>query len=246
MIKKIIFFFVFATTVFSVDNLVAQKQDTLYVQNMIEVEENIAKNFEKYLLTEFKLPTIDNLINDNYLGSNFSVLNKMGDNVDFKSSKNLQIKYAISKNEYRKKKNISLNIENYIVQLYDRDLYRDYTSVYTATNNLDSYVEFKLKSQEAKTILKILNSGSTIEKTCTDSLKNKYCNYDKKSIRWYNSASNWIEYSKKDFEDGSVTIVSISMIDDEKLKNLKVGSYIYVQNSARYIKLINNKILKVD
>lgn len=35
---------------------------------MIEVEENIAKMFEKYLLTEFKIPTLDNLKIDDYLG----------------------------------------------------------------------------------------------------------------------------------------------------------------------------------
>lgn len=244
MIKIVQFLFIFIISAFATDNLTAQKQDTLYVQNMIEIEENIAKNFEKYILTEFKFPTIDDLISDDYLGSNFSILNRMGENIDFKSTSNLQLKYAITKAEYRKKKSSS-DIENYIIQLYDRDLYRENTSVYFS-DIADSYIEFKLKSAEAKTIFLILSSGSNIAKTCVDFLKNTYCNNNKNSIRWYNSASNWIEYNKKDFEDGSVTIVNSSVINDEKLINLKVGSYIYIQNNSRYIKLVNNKILKVD
>jgi len=245
MIKYMVVLFLFFTLSFCEDNLAAQKQNVLYIQNMIEIEENIAKNFEKYLLTEFSIPTINDLINDNYLGSNFSILNKIGENIDFKNSLNLQIKYAISNNYVKKRANSEE--ENYLVQLYNRDLYRDYTTVFYDSSTLEnSFVEFKLKSEEAKTIFSILKNGNVIEKSCSDSLKNRYCNNDENSIRWYNSASNWIEYDKKDFENGNVTVVGISVINDEKLNNLKVGAYIFVQNSSRYIKLIDNKILKVD
>jgi hypothetical protein len=220
----------FAVDTLTVDNLSAQKQDTLYVQNMIEIEENMEK-----------------LISDDYLGSNFSVINKMGENIDFKDSSSLKLKYAVTKDAYRKKRDLTVGINNYIVQLYNRDLYRNYTYAYDDTTDiLKSYVEFKLESPEAKTIFKILNEGYTIAKTCTDSLKNTYCNYDTNSIRWYNSASNWIEYDKKNFEDGNVTILSSSVINDPKLDNLKVGVYIFIQNTSRYVKLIDNKILKVD
>jgi hypothetical protein len=237
----------FAVDTLTVDNLSAQKQDTLYVQNMIEIEENIAKNFEKYLLIEYSIPTMEKLISDDYLGSNFSVINKMGENIDFKDSSSLKLKYAVTKDAYRKKRDLTVGINNYIVQLYNRDLYRNYTYAYDDTTDiLKSYVEFKLESPEAKTIFKILNEGYTIAKTCTDSLKNTYCNYDTNSIRWYNSASNWIEYDKKNFEDGNVTILSSSVINDPKLDNLKVGVYIFIQNTSRYVKLIDNKILKVD
>jgi hypothetical protein len=247
MIKTLFSSILLSITLFAVDNLTAQKQDTLYIQNMIEIEENIAKNFEKYLLTEYSIPTIEELISDDYLGSNFSVINKMGDNIDFKDSSSLQLKYAVTKDAYRKKRDETVGIENYIVQLYDRDLYRDYTYAYDdATDISKSYVEFKLESAEAKTIFKILTEGYVIAKTCTDSLKNTYCNYDTNSIRWYNSASNWIEYDKKNFEDGNVTVVSSSVINDPKLDNLKVGVYIFIQNTSRYVKLIDNKILKVD
>lgn len=245
MIRYATILFLFFNFSFCEDNLAAQKQNVLYIQNMIEIEEKIAKNFEKYLLTEFSIPTMEDLKDDDYLGSNFSVSNRMGEDIDFKSSSDLQIKYAISNNYLKRSANSEE--ENYLVQLYNRDLYRDYTTAFYDSSNLEnSFVEFKLKSQEAKTIFSILKNGNIIEKTCSDSLKNRYCNYDEKTIRWYNSASNWIEYDKKDFEDGNVTVFDLSVKNDEKLNNLKVGAYIFVQNSSRYIKLIDNKILKVD
>lgn len=257
MIRKIFIIVLLALSSFGVDNLTAQKQNALYIQNMIEIEENIAKNFEKYILTEFKLPTINDLISDKYLGTNFSVSNKMGENIDFKSSGNLQLKYAITKDDYRKKRDENIGVENYIVQLYNRDLYRDYTSVYYEKENSgNSYVEFKLKTPEAQTIFDLLKSGNIIEKTCSDSLKNRYRYCDKENkntIRWYNSASNWIEYDKKDFNSGNITISSESIINSEtiKLNDLKVGSYIFIKDKTKNVKLVNDssgnlQILKVD
>lgn len=252
MKKCFILIFLFFTLLLSDDSLTAQKQNTLYIQNMIEIEENIAKSFEKYLLTEYKIPTITDLIDDNYLGSNFSVVNRMGENIDFKDSTKLQIKYAITKNEYRKTKDESLNLENFIVQLYERDLNREYTTVYSDTDITKSYVEFKLKSQEAQTIFNLLKNGNSIAKTCTSSLKNSYCNNNDRTIRWYNSSSNWIEYDKKDFNKGNVTISSESILSSEttKLNELKVGSYIFIKDKTKNVKTSLNdetfEYLKVD
>lgn len=100
MIRLVWILFSLAISSLCEDSLMSQKQNTLYVQNLIEIEEKIAKNFEKYLLIEFKIPTIDDLVNDEYLGSNFSLLNRMGDNIGFKNSLNLEIKYAIRKTEF--------------------------------------------------------------------------------------------------------------------------------------------------
>lgn len=70
MIKYLLFILIFTLSLKAEDSLNAQKQNALYVQNMIEVEENIAKMFEKYLLTEFKIPTLDNLKTDDYYSPN--------------------------------------------------------------------------------------------------------------------------------------------------------------------------------
>ena len=96
MIKYLLFILLFTLSLKAEDSLNAQKQNALYVQNMIEIEENISKMFEKYLLTEFKIPTLDNLKTDDYLGSNFSTTNKMGSNIAFESTSDLKIKYAIT------------------------------------------------------------------------------------------------------------------------------------------------------
>lgn len=251
MIKYFLILFLLAMSSFCEDSLLSQKQNTLYVQNLIEIEEKIAKNFEKYLLTEFKIPTIDDLVNDEYLGSNFSLLNRMGDNIGFKNSLNLQIKYAIRKTEF-------IRDQDYITLLYNRDLYRDYTTAtYEITNNnIDlekSYVEFKLKSPEANTIYKLLKNGNIIEKSCSATLVSKYCNNDKTTIKWYNASSNWIEYDKKDFNNGNIIISSESVIssDEAKLRDLKVGSYIFIKDKTKNVKVAdstsgNLQILKVD
>ena len=252
MIKIFLFIVLWFSFSFSNESLNAQKQNTLYIHNLIEIEEKIASNFEKYLLTEFKIPTINDLITDEYLGSNFSLLNKMGDNIDFLDALNLKIKYAIRKNEF-------INSEDYLILLYNRDLYRNYTTVNfvtTSDKKIDltkSFVEFKLKSPEAMTIFSILKNGETILKNCSSGLINKYCINDKKSIRWYNSSSNWIEYNIKEFNNGNITVSSENVIasEIEKLRLLKIGSYIFIKDKTKNIKMANDtsgnlQILKVD
>jgi len=114
-------------------------------------------------------------------------------------------------------------------------------------------VEFKLKSPEANTIYKLLKNGNVIEKICSATLVSKYCNNDKRTIKWYNASSNWIEYDKKDFNNGNIIISSESIIssDEAKLRDLKVGSYIFIKDKTKNVKVAdstsgNLQILKVD
>ena len=228
------------------DNLVLQKQNTLYIQNLIEIEEKIAKSFEEYLLTEFKFPEkIDDLIDNKYLGENFSLENKMGSSIDFLDIANLKIKYLLNKDEYRKSR--TLNIDNYLVLLYNRDLYRNLTSVYEDKIDMEkSFIKIRLQNNEAKTIYTILKSGGIIEKECSAILVNKYCNQNKNTLRWYNATSLWIEYDKKDFENGNVTtsMSQIAIKTDLKINNLASGTYIFLKDSSKYVKFYDS-ILKV-
>jgi hypothetical protein len=232
------------------DSLTIQKQNTLYVQNLIETEENIAKMFEKYILTEFKIPTLNELSTDSYLGSNFSTSNRMGSSIAFEDTKNLKIKYAITKDEYRAEK--IDGIQNFLILFYNRELYRDYTSAFDDTADLTkSYIQIILKSEEAQTLFSLLKNNNTIAKECTSSLTNTYCNKNKKTIRWYNESSQWIEYDKINFNNSNITISSVSLLTSSKLNDLAIGSYILVENLTRYVKLANNtddslQILKVD
>jgi hypothetical protein len=247
---KILFLIFCLLSLNAQDSLTAQKQNTLYVQNLIETEENIAKMFEKYILTEFAIPTLDKLLTDSYLGSNFSTTNKMGTNIAFENTSTLRIKYAITKDEYRAER-ISGN-QNFLVLFYNRELHRNYTSAFDDSTDLaKSYIQISLKSKEAQTLFAILNTGNTIAKECANNLTNTYCNKNKKTIRWYTDSSQWIEYDKIDFNNGNVTISSSGLLSNSKLNDLAVGSYIFVENSTRYVKLTNNadgslQILKVD
>ena len=248
MIKKIIFSFCFFFSLNANEDLTAQKQNTLYVQNLIEKEEKIAKNFEKYILTEFVLPSMSDLIDDKYLGRNFPLENRMGVDIGFLDTKTLQLKYLISKDEYS-------NVDNYIVQLYNRDLYRDYTVVYfiEGTNkkvdSTNSYVEMKLQSDEAKTIFELLKNNNTIQKTCNSPVAGTYCNNSAKTIRWYKDSTKYIEYNKKDFDKGNVILSSDTLLTNSRLQTLPVGAYIFIAG-VKYVKLINDssnnlQILKV-
>lgn len=258
MIKKLLITICLFVSLHGIDNLTAQKQNALYVQTLIETEENIAKMFEKYILTEFKIPSLSDLLDDSYLGSNFSIENRMGSDIDFDDTKNLKIKYAITKDIYRKIRDTNSTPQNYIVQLYDRDLYRNYTTVYDDISDIsNSFVEMKLQSNEANTIFDLLKSGFTIQKECSSTLVNTYCNNknNKKTMRWYDSNSKWIEYDKNNFNKGDIsTSMTVAELQSEaKISDLTVGSYIFI-SSERYIKLVDDtstgtaiiQILKVD
>ena len=143
MIKIILLITFYLISSFGDESNTLQKQNVLYVQNLIDKEEKIAQNFEKYILTEFEIPTLVKLQKDEYLGSNFSFENIMGDPLSLDTSgTKIKLKYAVSKK-------ISTE-QNYIVQLYNRELYREYTKVEFDTVNIEkSHIWFDLKSKEA-------------------------------------------------------------------------------------------------
>ncbi|MGA1931686.1 hypothetical protein ACH5BF_03060 [Arcobacter sp. YIC-464] len=234
MIKFIVVFIFAFLNLYANPNILKQK-NVLYVQNLIKLEEKIALEYENYLLNEFKLPSnISSLMTSKYLGENFDVKNPMGDDIEFKTNKSL--KYALTREK----------LETYLKDLYYRDVYRKRTSVKVKDSYEDSYITISLQSDEAKTIYSLLNSGNAISSSC-ETVTNTYCNKNKTTLRWIDSSANdWIEYDKKDFNLGNITISSKSMLTNSKLNDLAVGRYIYVQNSVRYIKLINNEIKEVD
>ena len=233
--KAIFLLFIIISNILIADTLVLQKQNTLYTQNLISKEEQIAKAFEKYLLEEFKIPTMDDLQKDDtknlYLGSNFHLENIFGTKLEL-IEKELKLKYAITKNS-----------QEYVTLLYERDLYRDYTTVYK--DKTESFVEISLKSKEAQNIFKILKSGKKIAKNCENPVLSEYCSLNKNIIKYYDKNKDWIEYSKKEFQNGDVNVSSINIFDDLDLKdNLKTGIYIFVKNTAKHIKFYN-EIIKV-
>ena len=217
------------------DTLYVQQQNVLYVQNLIEIEEKIASSFEKYLLKKFEIPSLNDLKDDQeYLGSNFTTTNKFGTSITLDTA-DLKISYAITK-----------KVQLYVTGLYKRDLYRDMTTVYEdPDDSSNSYVSFELKSKEAENIFEILKTGVTISDGCNDSLTSSYCITNLNTIRWYDSSSRWIEYNKKDFEAGNITISTIGLLSSTKLDNIKVGANIFVKDGDKYLKLASS-IVRID
>ena len=208
----------------------------MYLQNLIDIEEKIASNFEKYLLTEFKIPQMSDLKTDGYLGTNFTTTNKFSsEEIDFLANENLKMSYAIKQE----------NLQLYISGLYKRDLYRDMTTVYEDSDPDKSYVSFELKSKVAENILEILEGGSSIASACSASLTETYCITNLNTIRWYDASSNWIEYNNEDFESGNVTLSTSSLLSNIKLDDLTIGVFIFVNNGDKYLKIVSD-IVKVD
>lgn len=246
------FFILFISFSFlNANNKTLQKQNILNIQNIIEIEESIARNYETYLLNEFKIPTLNDLKNNNYLGKSFYHINIFGDEIDFYKTNELKLKFAIKKAHYLDKD--ELGNDNYIIQFYKRDLYRDFTTVYIDAKDresstfINSYVEFRLKTAEAQNIYNILKNGDIIEKkdNCSSATSGNYCIENKNlNIIKYISGSDFIAYSLKDFELGDVTVSSVdkSFLDlnkTTKLQNLRVGAYIFGKNK-RHIRLSDN------
>ena len=120
---KFLIYKAFVVSILHCDEManVIKQQNVLYIKNMIETEEKIAQAIEKYLLTEFKIPVFEYLSVDDYLGENFSLKNRMGEDIGFKNALNLTLKYAI---KYDVKEP-----DKYLFDLYNRDLYRNKTVV---------------------------------------------------------------------------------------------------------------------
>lgn len=226
---RFFFIFLFVVNLLNANEVLKQK-NVIAVKNIIEKEENIAYEFERYLLNELKIPTLNDLLTNDYLGENFNLSSSLGNDISFKDSTNLQL-------------NVSINnptLENsYLKLLYKRELYRENSSVYWESNYANAYVNINLKSDEAKTIFKILKSGQTIQTTCSNTLVNKYCQSSKLTIRWYNSSSQWIEYNKDSFTNGDVSVSQVEFVDnlDSKLDDLPVGTKIYIQNNGIKLKV---------
>lgn len=233
--KKLILIFLI-TFSFAKDSRPVIQQKVLFVEHLLKIEEKIALAYEEYLLNEYSLPTFTKLIDKGYLGGNFSKKNILGNELSFFSIKSLQLNYAIKDNR-----------KPYLHELYKRDLYRKNSHLSSITSEegiTTKFVQLNLISKEAITIRSILDEKHLIYKNCVTPIKQTYC-INKESIRWYESNSKWIEYDKENFEEANVTIVDISLLNNSKLHSLKFGSFVFIQNGAKYIKYLNNTFLRV-
>ncbi|HJE02430.1 MAG TPA: hypothetical protein K8U92_00975 [Aliarcobacter thereius] len=236
--------FILNLNLFAIDN-----KTILALSNIIEREEEIAKNYEKYILNEYKLPTMEDLIKEDiknsdtyYLGSNFSRKNIFGKSLSFYDT-NARLNSSFDENKFS---------NEYLKLYYKRDLYRDRTSVYEENGKL-KYVQIVLKTKEAQNIFKILSSGNEIVKVekYADCKTNKYCinpSDNIKTIRKYTASDAYLIYNIKDLEKGNIYISK--KINNPPLKDndpiyiemefnkLNIGTIIF-SDSKKYIKLDN-------
>jgi hypothetical protein len=253
MIKILICSIFSLSILFSSEISLLKQQNVLYIQNIIKIEEKIAKEYEQYLLNEYKEPSLSDLKVDKYLGFNFSFMNNLGPDRILKSiaesPDTIKLNYAITKTYHESKE-----LESYKNALYKRALYRKQTSVYDDIDPDNSFVSIELISKKAKNIFAILSNTdskrNSIQLECKNTLKNTYC-IDKRNtnrIRWYNEDNHWIEYDLEQFTNGNILVSNEIMFLDNAIKvDQKVGTFIHIINDSKYIKIKNsvNSVLKV-
>ena len=106
------------------------------------------------------------------------------------------------------------------------------------------FVMIIISRASAERIVEILSEESDL-KNCENPVLIEYCSLNKNIIKYYDKNKDWIEYSKKEFQNGDVNVSSINIFDDVDLKdNLKTGIYIFVKNTAKHIKFYD-EIIKV-
>ena len=218
----------------------SSKNYTLYVKKLIQKEEKIAEAYEAYLLEELEVPTIEKLISKQYLLKNFNQDNILEYKLEILQNQTLRLNYAIDQKN-----------KKFLHNLYQSNLFRQKTQ-----NIQMQYILITLESKEAKNILTLLNTGMAKISPCKTSNheKNTFCSVNARSFRFYDDSNNWIEYNKKEFKDGNIIIKNSDLLENlnlypsirTQLQEQKVGSFIFVKNSNKYIKLKNNVIKRVQ
>lgn len=220
-------------------NDVLKQKSILTVKNIIEKEEAIAYEFEKYLLNEAKIPSLDDLLINDYLGENFKLFSNLGDDISFKSVSDLRLHIAINNPKQE---------NNFLKLLYKRELYRNYTSVSWDSVYSDAYVNINLQSDEAKNIFRLLKNGKQIATNCLNVVADNYCLSSKITIRWYDSTrSTWIEYNLDSLENSDIAISEWNEDNlPSKLSELAIGTKIYIKDNGIKLKIDDNIYTDVD
>lgn len=227
MKKILLITLVIVQIVLAQDRILMLKNNSIKdITKLILKEEQIAKSFEKYLLDNLSFPSIDDLVDNKYLGEDFSILNSLGESLNFKQNNSIFLKYHLDTDQ------------TYMTKTYENEVKRFYTKL-----NSNDAVKIILKTNEAINILEILvNNNNMISKTC-DSTTRGFCYISElnNSIRWYNSLGKWIEYDKKNYKKGVIKVEDKTLFTEAKISELPIGAEIFDSSNNRYIKMTDNK-----
>ena len=236
MLKRwFIFLFLFSFS-FAEKLTIVDEKNILAVKNIIASEELIANELEKYLLINLKLPTsFSDLLTNDYLGENFKLTSNIGEEISFKSILELKLNPSVYQDN-----------KQFIVEMYQRDLYRKSTVVsLDETDYNNSFVKIVLKSDESNNILKILKDNIILKSSnCT--FENVYCESGKYNIRYYKSEMQWIEFSKKLYTKGPMLLSDEEMMSNDLVQNIPNGTKIFIKDIAMKLKLDDNLFLDVS
>lgn len=231
--KKFILFIFLSLNSFLFSETFSEKQTILNdIQDLIIYEESIAKAYERYIITYYKLPTLTDTNFLKMIQTKNSSSNIIATTQNLNTNLNLDygIKSTIS-NEYKK--------------IYENNMYRDKTFV------VSNKVYFSLENNFAKHIISLLGlkNLSSIEK-CPTNISSTITCHENNTIyidvkeRKLDSFTNekrpnnfLAAYTIENFENGPIIIPVPKANAGEKIfSTLKNGTLIYDNNGNKFIK----------
>jgi hypothetical protein len=191
------------------------------IKQMIQKEESIVRAYESYIQTNYSLPSsVDDLINDTYLGASFSK------NVDATYFNNLSTSsiYSIKDN---------LKDDSYLKSLYESNTFRKMTYY------RNSVINFLFEDDFTKHIYSLIKSQSGPIVDCT-TIGTKYCKEDS-HIKIYDTTTRTnllMNYHIDKFITGPIIIsnnTSLHITSDE-FNSIPSGALLYDTDGIKYIK----------
>jgi hypothetical protein len=229
MIKKLFLILILVNSFFAeeITTFDARQEALLKIRNIITQEESIARAYESYILKNYNIPILSNLITADYLGVEFTT-NFDTTNFNSISLDNLTLSYAL--------KSDALKNDLKFKDLYENDTFRNRTYFQ------DNKIYYLLLDDFAKHLYFLIKRQNSAILDCTNLLSKRYC-VNNNHIYIYSSdtvktnATLLLYYHKDKFKMGPFIITNnISEHSNIEFSSIPKGIILYDSDGKKYIK----------
>lgn len=234
MIRFFSFLVLLYSSLFSVDydltNFDDRQSAIKEIKKVIIKEEQIVNAYEEYILENYSVPTIANLLTNSFLGTSFL------SNLDLTNFNTITIDTSIlSRLSYSLKS--TLSDDPFLKNLYDGNTFRKNT--FYADNKINMIVQ----DDFAKHLLYLISKQPTGITDCTI-LSTKYCRSGDE-IYIYDSTlrTNLLMYYNKDrFKTGPIIITDDTtlQVNNQEFDFIPKGALLYDEEGNKYVKTIDS------
>lgn len=229
MIKKLFLILILINSFFAeeITTFEGRQEALLKIRNIITQEESISRAYESYILKNYTVPALSNLITADYLGVGFTT-NFDTTNFNTISLDNLTLSYAL--------KSDALKNDLKFKELYENDTFRDRTYFQ------DDKIYFLLVDEFAKHLYFLIKRQNSAILDCTNLLSKRYCS-NNNHIYIYSSdttktdATLLMYYHKDKFKTGPFIITNnVSEHSNIEFSSIPKGMVLYDNDGKKYIK----------